>query len=112
MFLTDDLAAVGITVVEHRSALMLSHLLAAALVQGIRPVPQLLRHDSWDGWVRIHNPLVLLQEDFPLAAVVHRLGFIRAVPALVLGVAEDVSNGQDVEGIALAAGETLAVQHL
>ena len=44
--------------------------------------------------------------------MVHWLGLVGAVPALVLGVAEDVADGQHVEGIALPAGEALVKKRL
>ena len=88
------------------------HLPAAPLVQGVGPVPQLFRDQGGDGRVPVGGPLALLQLDFPLAAVVHGLGLPPAVPALVLGVLQDVPDGQLVEGPALPAGKALLGQAL
>lgn len=93
VLLTDDLAAVRVAVVKLGGALMRHHLLAAALVECVGPVPQLLGHDGGDGWVRVCHPFTLIQEYLPLAPVIHRLGFVSAVPALIFGVAEDMPDG-------------------
>ena len=107
VFFTDDLAAVWIAVVEYCRTLVGHHLLTALFIQCVRSVPQLLGNDGRYGWVWVHNPLVFIQENFAFAALVDGLAFVGTVPALIFGVAENMPDGQHIEGIPFPAGKAL-----
>ena len=62
------------------------HLGAAPLVESISPISQLSGYDGRNGWVQIHDPLALVQEDLPLAAAVYCLTFVGTVPAFIFGI--------------------------
>ena len=112
VFLTNDFAAVGITVVKIRAAGVCLHLFASCFVEGVRPVPEFFRDNRRDRWVRVHDPLAFIEKYLSFTTVVNSLALAAAVPALVFGIAEDVSNGQHVEGVALSACKTLVEQNL
>ena len=95
-----------------RSLLVFLDLSAAQPIQGVGPVPQLLGYNGRDGRVRVQHPVFLVQENPTLGAVIYGLAFVSAVPSLVLGIAENVPNGQLVKGVSTAAGVPLLVKLL
>ena len=112
MFLTDDFSAVGIPVVETCPSGVLLHLPASQFVKSVCPIPEFFRDNRRYGRVRVHDPLAFIEKYLSFTTVVNSLALTAAVPALVFGIAEDVSNGQHVECITLSAGKTLVEQDL
>ena len=110
--LAEDLPAVRVAAVVIRGLLVRLDLFAAQPVEGVGPVPQLLGHNGRDGRVGVEHPVLFVQEDPALGAVVHSLAFPGAVPAFVLGVAEHVPDGHLVESVSPAAGTALLVKLL
>ena len=110
MLSTDDLTAVGIpALIPYAIGFRTG---APLLKKGIGLIPYFFRHDGRNIRIRIGYPFTFIKEQRFLLAVVQRLGLVAAVPPLILGVLQDVTDGACVESIALQAGVAAAGQLL
>ena len=110
MLSTDDLAAVGIpALIPHTIGFRTG---ASLLKKGIGLIPHFFRHDGRNIRVGIEHPFTFVEERCLFLAVVQRLGLVAAIPALIFGILQNVSDGACVEYITLQAGLTTAGQLL
>ena len=92
--------------------LMSHHLSTAPFVQGMSPIPQLFRYNRRNRRIGIHNPFALIHRYFPFTAVIERLRFIRAIPAFVLWIFQNVTDRQLVKRVSSSAAEPFRIQSL
>ena len=110
MLSADDLAAIRIpALIPYTIGFRTS---APLLKKSVGLIPYFFRHDGRNIRVGIGYPFTFVEEQRFLLAVVQRLGLVAAIPALIFGILQNVSDGACVEHITLQAGVTTAGQLL